>query len=396
MQSQCGEPSRCLALLLSLVAIAAAFTSRAAANEPKTDEALARISDSLSEFVDENQISGAVTLVAHRGRIVHHEAIGFADLRPRERMQKGSLFCVASMTKPITATALMILVDEAKLSLDDPVAKYIPAFAEVKLKDGSRPRREITIRDLLTHTSGLVGSQQNEGTLAETVEKLAERPLGFEPGSKWQYGPGLTVCGRVVEIVAQQPFETFLDERIFTPLRMKETTFHPTEGQQRRIVKLYEPAKDGTGLEPATHWLRELSDDRSPNPSGGLFSTAADMARFYQMVLNGGELEGRRILSRGAVAEMTRIQTGDLEVGFTPGNGWGLGWCVIREPQGITRMLSPSTHGHGGAFGTQGWVDPERQTIFVLMIQRTNFGNSDGSSIREAFQELAVQALEQD
>ena len=395
MQPRCSETVRRLAVFLSLLAATAA--SRAPADELRSPNAksFGRIPERLRAFVDEKQISGAVTLVAHRGRIVHHEAVGLADLESRAPMRKDSIFCVASMTKPITATALMILVDEAKLSLDDPVAKHIPAFADVKLEDGSPPRRPITIRDLLTHTAGLVGSQQNEGTLAETVEKLAERPLGFEPGTRWQYSPGLTVCGRIAEIVARQPFETFLNERIFTPLAMRDTTFHPTAEQQRRIVKLYQPTKDKSDLEPAKHWLSDLSEDRSPNPSGGLFSTAADMARFYQMILDGGELDGRRILSRDAVAEMTRIQTGDLQVGFTPGNGWGLGWCVVREPQGVTRVLSPGAYGHGGAFGTQGWVDPERRTIFVLMIQRTNFGNSDGSMIREAFQELAAQALQE-
>ena len=171
MQRQFCERVLRLSLLLSLAAFGAAFTSRAGADEPKPDggRGVAQISERLGEFVDEQQISGAVTLVAHRGRIVHHDAIGFADLEARAPMQKDSIFCVASMTKPITATAVMILVDEAKLSLDDPVAKYIPAFAEAKLEDGSRPRREITIRHLLTHTSGLVGSQQNEGTLTETV-----------------------------------------------------------------------------------------------------------------------------------------------------------------------------------------------------------------------------------
>jgi CubicO group peptidase (beta-lactamase class C family) len=117
------------------------------------------------------------------------------------------------------------------------------------------------------------------------------------------------------------------------------------------------------------------------------------MARFYQAILNGGELDGRRIVSRESVHEMTRVQTGDLTTGFTPGNGWGLGWCVIREPEGVTRMLSPGTFGHGGAFGTQGWVDPKREMIFVLLIQRANLGNSDGSKIREALQALAVEAI---
>jgi CubicO group peptidase (beta-lactamase class C family) len=137
----------------------------------------------------------------------------------------------------------------------------------------------------------------------------------------------------------------------------------------------------------------DFSKASSPNPSGGLFSTAQDMGRFYQMILNGGELDGRRIVSQEAVQQMTTLQTGELKTGFTTGNGWGLGWCIVREPQGVTKSLSPGTFGHGGAFGTQGWVDPERNMIYVLMIQRTNFGNSDASDLRGAFDQTAVETL---
>jgi CubicO group peptidase (beta-lactamase class C family) len=229
--------------------------------------------------------------------------------------------------------------------------------------------------------------------LAETVEALAAEPLQFQPGEKWQYSPGLTVCGRVVEIVAGMPYEQFLAERIFKPLGMNDTTFHPTPEQQKRIAVLYKPGPEGKSIEPTEHWLSALTPDRSPNPSGGLFSTAADLARFYQMILGGGRLGAARVVSEDAVREMTRLQTDDLKTGFTSGNGWGLGWGIVRQPQGVTEMLSPGTFGHGGAFGTQGWVDPERRMIFVLLIQRTGFGNGDESDIRAALQRLAVEAL---
>jgi CubicO group peptidase (beta-lactamase class C family) len=353
---------------------------------------LAEIPQRMKEFAAKQQIAGAVTLVARQGRIVHLEAVGLADIENKMPMRKDSLFGVASMTKPITATAVMMLADQGKLSIDDPVAKHIPEFKDAALAAGP-PKRQITIRDVLTHTAGLGGSQQNEGTIKETVEKLAKRKLDFEPGSKWQYSPGLTVCGRVVEVASGKPFEVFLREQIFEPLRMVDTSFHPTAEQQRRLVKLYQPSKDKQSLEATTHWITDLSEGRTPNPSGGLFSTAVDMARFYQMILNGGQLDGRRIVSAKSVEQLTSIQTGDLKVGFTDGNGWGLGWCVVRKPQAVTRMLSAGTYGHGGAFGTQGWVDPKRQMIFVLMIQRTGFGNSDGSDIRDIFQDLAVKAL---
>ena len=284
------------------------------------------------------------------------------------------------MTKPVTATALMILCDAGKLSLDDPVSKHLPAFKNVTV-DGRPPEKELTVRHLLTHTSGISSDQRNRGSLAETVDQLAQQPLKFQPGSRWMYGPGLTVCGRLIEVVAQQPYEKFLAERILQPLKMVDTSFHPTPAQRARLARLYKPGPDKKSLAAATHWLVEVSEKDSPNPSGGLFSTASDMVRFYQMVLNGGELDGVRVVSARAVQEMTRIQTDDLKTGFTDGNGWGLGWCVVRNPQGVTAMLSPGTYGHGGAFGTQGWVDPQRQMIFVLLVQRTDFGNGDASDL---------------
>jgi CubicO group peptidase (beta-lactamase class C family) len=346
----------------------------------------------MEAFVKGGQVAGVVTLVGHRGRIAQHAAVGLADREANQPMQKDSLFGIASMTKPITAVAVMILRDEGKLALDDPVQRFLPEFENVRLKNAP-PSRPMTIRDLMTHTAGLGGSQQNQGTLAQTVAAIAKRPLLFEPGSQWSYSPGLSVCGRIVEIASGQPFDKFLHERIFRPLGMVDTAFVPNAAQRQRLVRLYQPNADKLSLMPTTHWITELAPDRTPNPSGGLFSTAADLFRFYQMVLNGGELAGKRILGADSVKEMTGIQTGDLKTGFTPGNGWGLGWCVVRHPQGVTAMLSPGTFGHGGAFGTQGWVDPKRQIIYVLLIQRTNFGNSDGSDIRQVFQELAAAAL---
>jgi CubicO group peptidase (beta-lactamase class C family) len=370
----------------------AAASGRADA-EPQVDAGiLGQIRQRMQEFVDQQQVSGTVTLVAYRGRVIHLEAVGLADVESRRPMRPDTMFCIASMTKPITATTVMILRDEGQLSIDDPVSKYIPAFAEVPLRDG-KPKQAITLRHCLTHTAGLSGSQQNEGSLRETVEKLAQRPLDFEPGTKWQYSPGLSVCGRVVEVVSAKPFDEFLAERIFRPLKMVDTTFHPSTAQQQRLARLYQPGEGGKSLAPATHWLVDPSPDSSPNPSGGLFSTAADISRFYQMLLNQGELDGRRIVSAAAVREMTGIQTGELRTGFTDGNAWGLGCGLVRRPQGVTAMLSPGTFGHGGAFGTQSWADPQRQMIFVLMIQRTGFGNGDASDIRRVFQELAVKAI---
>jgi CubicO group peptidase (beta-lactamase class C family) len=355
--------------------------------------ALAKIDEKMKEFVATKQISGAVTLVARRGRVVHLGAVGKADVAGGRDMAKDSLFAIASMTKPITAAAVMILVDEGKLKLDDPVSKYIPAFAQTTLGDGNKPAREIIVRDCLRHTNGLVSDQKNIGSLAETAEFLAKSKLAFEPGSKWQYGPGLSVAGRVVEVVSGKSFDQFLSERIFTPLEMKETSFRPTADQQKRLAKLYQPTADKKNIEPGTHWLFDMSPDVSPNPSGGLYSTAADIVRFYQMELNGGELNGKRILSADAVQQMTSLQSGELQTGFTPGNGWGLGFCLVREPQGPTQMVSAGTFGHGGAFGTQSWADPVKDMVFILMVARQNFGSGDASDIRADFQKLAVEAV---
>ncbi|MBI3463027.1 MAG: serine hydrolase [Planctomycetes bacterium] len=357
------------------------------------EEALKKIDQRMREFAEAKQIAGAVTLVARRGLMVHRSATGKADLASGREMTTDTMFAIASMTKPVTAAAVMILLDEGKLRLNDPVSKYIPAFKDTTLTGGKKPAREITVRDCLMHTNGLVSNQRNVGTLANTAEQLARSELAFDPGTRWQYGPGLSVAGRVVEVVSGQPFDQFLAERIFKPLEMRETTFWPSAEQLQRLARLYQPTADRKDIEPGTHWIFEVSADTTPNPSGGLFSTAGDLVRFYQMLLNGGELNGKRILSKDAVQRMTSLQSGELTTGFTPGNGWGLGVCLVRDPQGPTKMLSPGTYGHGGAFGTQGWIDPRREMIFVLLIARQNFGNGDASDVRGEFQRLAVEAV---
>lgn len=356
---------------------------------------LEKIESVLTAEMKAGRISGAVTLVARQGVIADVTTVGLADVETQREMKPGSMFCIASMTKPITATALMMLVDEGKVSIDDPVSKYLPEFAEIKLQSGEAVE-PMTLRQVLTHTSGLHGEQRVGGSLEEHMKVLVERGLAFPPGTKWQYSPGLNVCGRIIEVVSGMPYHEFLDERVFRPLGMADTTFFPTGAQQRDLALLYEPGKKEGSLQQSEHWLTNFSEDRVANPSGGLLSTAKDMARFYQMILNGGTVGNVRYVSEQSVRDMTTIQTGkDIVTGFTPGNGWGLGWCVVRDPQDVTGMLSPGTCGHGGAFGTQGWIDPERKMIFVLMIQRTKFGNSDGSDLRKNFQQAAVDAIKE-
>ncbi len=335
-----------------------------------------------------------MTLVADRDA-TYCVMLGFADVEQRKPMRSDTLFGIMSMTKPITATALMILVDEGKVSVDDPVEKYIPAFAEAKTNSGE-PVRGLTIRRLLTHTSGLVGKQDCPDSLEATAAMLAARPFGFQPGEKWEYSPGMNVVGRIIEVASGQPYDQFLRQRIFEPLGMRQTTFHLTHAQRRRMATLYKLGKDGKSLIQAEPWTGLGEPNCVPNPSAGLFSTAGDLERFYRMILHHGELDGKRIVSADAVRQMTTLQTGDLKAGFTPGIGWGLGWGIVREPQGITGMLSPGTFGHGGAYGTQAWIDPVKRRVFLLMFQRADVGNSDGSDVRRDFQQAAAEGLSQD
>ncbi|MCC9606273.1 beta-lactamase family protein [Blastopirellula sp. JC732] len=375
-----------LALLLPLL-----LAPLASAEAPQ----ISPISAAMQKFAAEGKISGAVTLVAKEGKIIHHAADGKANLETDQPMKKETMFAIASMTKPITATAVMMLVDEGKLSLDDPVSKYLPEFADVKLKDGKAPSRPITFRDCMSHTAGFQGSQSFETSLADAAKDVATRPLLFDPGSNWSYSPGLTVAGEAVEVISGMPFEKFLETRLFQPLGMNDTTFYPNEEQRARTAQIYSPGDQPGTLKPSGNAYSDPSKVKGPNPSAGLVTTAADLVKFYQMMLDGGVASGKRYLSESAVAEMTKLQTGDLKTGFTAGCGWGLGFYLVREPQGVTGMLSPGTFGHGGAFGTQGWIDPDKKMIFVLMIQRSGFGNGDDSDVRKAFQTLATDAVKQ-
>jgi CubicO group peptidase (beta-lactamase class C family) len=366
----------------------------AVAQQPQFDKAgLAQIPIRLDQLAKEGQISGAVTLVATKDRVVHLAATGKADLASGRAMEPDAIFRVASMTKPITSAALMMLIEQGKLAVDDPVAKHIPAFAGQKLKDGS-PARPVTIRDIVTHTAGLATSPGSSvgpnASLAEIADAIGKLPLEFPPGSKWQYSSGITIAGRLIEIASGESYVDYLRRHIFEPLGMKDSTFQLTPAQAKRLAVSYKPGKEKGLLEAVE--IPDPTQPRTANPSGGLYSTAADLARFYQAILSGGALDGVRLLSDKSTAEMLRIHTPGIVTGFTPGNGWGLGWCIVEKPQGVTRLLSPGTFGHGGAWGTQGWVDPKRGLILVLMIQRSNFGNSDGSTVREAFTEAAVTA----
>ncbi|MDA1161724.1 MAG: serine hydrolase [Planctomycetota bacterium] len=390
--------SHVIRLIATLTVLTSASLAVVNAGEVAFDQdRLTQIDARMREFIARHQISGAVTAVATKSRIVHLSAVGQADIRSGRDMQPNSIFRIASMTKPITATAMMILHDEGKLSIDDPIEKFIPAFKGQMLKDGTAVRA-VTIRDALTHTAGLSrppGEEFLTKSLEEIVDGIGRAPLAFEPGSQWRYSSGLNVAARIIEVLSGESYADFLHSRLFKPLGMTDTTFVLSEAQVARLATTYSPKEAGDGVVPSSNAFVVLDPKirRTPNPSGGLFSTAADIARFYQMILSGGEVDGRSIVSAKSINLMTSVQSGDVVTGFTPGNGWGLGWCIVRHPQGVSRLLNPGTCGHGGAFGTQVWMDPQRGVVFVLMIQRTNFGNADGSDLRDAFQEAAITSI---
>lgn len=351
------------------------------------------ISESMESFIDAGEIAGAVTLVADRDEILHLSCVGMADIDTKKTMEPDALFWIASMTKPITGTAVMMMQEAGLLSVDDPVEKYLPEFADLKNEAGEKVT--ITIRQCLTHSSGLSDVKLEEAgeisTLAELMPLVVAKPLKFPPGSKWQYcQSSINTAARIVEVVSGETYPEFLQKRLFDPLDMRNTSFYPSEEMLLGLAKSYKRNDDGALEKVSIHMLGEksISDtSRYPLANGGLFSTAADYVKFCQMILNGGELNGRRYLKRESVRQMTTVQSGDLETGFTPGNGWGLGWCVIREPQEVTAALSPGSFGHGGAYGTQVWIDPTKNRIHLLMVQRANFPNSDASDVRRAFHE---------
>jgi CubicO group peptidase (beta-lactamase class C family) len=358
------------------------------------------VNDAMRKAIDSREIAAAVTLVTEDGVVRHYGFDGVRDLDHPEKLGLDSMFWIASMTKPVTGFAVMMLQEEGKLDLDDPVSKHLPEFAELKGPDGKAA--SVTLLQCLTHTSGLAEptpeANRASTDLAGIMPSIVSQPLQFAPGSRWQYcQSGINTAARVVEAVSGMSFPDFLEKRIFAPLGMKNTTFYPDEKQAARLVTSYQRTDDGK-LEPVPLFFLDgkpvTSRDRYPRANGGLFSTGTDYLRFCQMLLDGGKLDDQRLLSAEGVATLTRIHTGDLETGFTPGNGWGVGTCVIREPQGVTAMLSPGSFGHGGAYGTQAWIDPVKKRIFLLMVQRANFPNSDASTVRHDFQKAAAAALD--
>ena len=367
------------------------------------------VQEKLLPFVTDGEIAGAVALVADRDRVLHLSAVGYSDLASGRKMKTNDIFWIASMSKPITAVAVALLMDDGKLGFDDPVEKYLPEFRDLWVAGEQsaerrvlvKAARPITLRDLLTHTSGLGEYRVTDPhwTLAAMSKVLAREPLRFQPGTSWSYSTaGIDVLGRAVEVVSGMPFARFLQRRLFEPLDMKDTTFWISPAQKERLAQCYLRNVQSGKLEPTTigyMYGGAVTDHERPALGGaGLFSTAEDVAKFYQMMLNRGAVNGRQILKPETVAAMTRKQTGDLRA--RAGMPWGLGFCVIEDPGQVeaNATLSRGTFGHGGAFGTQSWADPTRGIVYVLMLQRDKLQpNPDNSAVRRAYQEAVAVAL---
>lgn len=360
-------------------------------------------------FVDQGEISGAVMLLADRDHVLHLSAVGQSDLAAGRKMRTDDIFWIASMTKPITAVCVAMLADEGKLSFDDPVEKFLPEFRNLWLVSEQtaerrvlvKPARPITLRDLMTHTSGLgeYGVTDPRWSLAAMAKALSREPLRFAPGSRWGYSTaGTDLLGRVVEVASGTPFAEFTQKRLLDPLGMKNTTWWISAEQEMRRAHTYVLNAQSKKLEetPISYMYGGAVTDRARPALGGagLFSTAEDIAKFYQMMLHGGELGGHRILKPETVAEMTRKQTGELRA--RPGMPWGLGFCVVEDPSQMeaNTTFSPGTFGHGGAYGTQSWGDPKRGLVYVFMIQRDKIPNNpDNSPMRRAYQTAIEAAL---
>jgi len=340
----------------------------------------------LQPFVDRGEVAGAVVCVADKERVLALQSFGFADVSARVPMSIDALFWVASQTKPITATALMMLVDEGRVVVEDAIEKYLPEFRGQMVIAQSddehmvlrRPAHPITVGNVLSHTAGLPFLTPLEQpyidtlTLRDAALLYSLLPLQFEPDTAYQYSNiGINIAGRIIEVVSGQSYESFLQERLFDPLAMTDTTFWPDETQVQRLAKSYKPGADNMGLEetPVEFLSYPLSNrSRRATPGGGLFSTASDCARFCQMITRGGEWNEKRFVSPQSIEAMTTRHTREGLESY--GWGWGVG---------------DGSFGHGGAYSTQMVIAPPRGLVTVFLVQHAGFPGNGGQS-HDAFQ----------
>lgn len=353
------------------------------------------IAAELQPLVENHELAGAVALVASKDKVLSLDAVGYADIAAKMPMKSDNLFWIASMSKPIAATALMMLVEEGKIRLNEPARTYLPNFApRIMASDGAHvilepPHQPITVRSLLSHTGGVAFRTSLETPTLDTfplavrVESYSLEPLLYEPGTAWEYSnAGFNTAARIVEVVSGMSYERFLQERLFEPLGMRDTTFWPTEAQLKHLAKAYKLTENGKNLEETViNQLRYPLSDRSHRysmPAGGLFSTATDLLKYCQMLLNNGTYGGHRYLTEASIREMTTNQVPQVvhmgEKPYPETEGYGLGW-----------FTSPSgAFGHQGAFWTSMRIDPEKGLIEIWLVQHDGF--PDGAKAFQAFQ----------
>ena len=423
-----------LALVLLATPVLTATLPKAKPEEVgMSSERLQRINQMLQRRIDAGEMTGAVAVVSRKGKVVHLSAQGVMDLESKQPMTAATMFRIASMTKPVTGIAIMMMVEEGKVRLNDPVSRYIPEFRGMKVAvaipapagrggGGNAPaaapaaagargaapappqfytvpaQREITVKDLMTHTSGLAsGTMSNSDVqrvarkqgekLADYIPRLGGTALEFQPGSRWAYSAqaGFDTLGRIVEIASGMPLDQFFRQRIFEPLGMKDIAFWPTEAQWPRAASVYQRRGGGP-----------LTKSQSPNGmssnvyfmgSGGLISTAEDYIPFGAMLANGGELNGNRLLSRKTVEMLSAMHVPDTLPGRPAGEGYGLSVRVVTDHAARGTMLSNGTFGWSGVYGTHFFVDPREQVVGVLMVQTAN------QEVNRDFEDLVAQSI---
>ena len=366
-----------------------------------SSERLDRLSLALESLVDEGRLAGAVTIVVRRGKIAYREGIGWRDVEAEAPMPSDGIFRIASQTKALASVGVMLLQEEGKLLITDPVGKYLPAFAETTVAEPNDEgghdvvpaRRPVTIRDLLTHTAGIsygmgpagIASWQEAGitgwyfadrdeTVGDTMARLADLPMDAHPGERWVYGYNTDILGAMIEKISGQTLGEFLTERLFEPLGMNDTHFFLPDGKLGRLATVYSSVGDGGSFEKAPdpgHMVGQghyVNGPRKAFSAGaGLLSTATDYATFLQMMLNGGELDGTRILSRKTVESMLSDHLGGIP--FRPGQGFGLGFSITHDPAAAGLPGSVGEFGWGGAYHSTYWADPKEEMVVVYLTQ---------------------------
>ena len=360
---------------------AAGFKEKTSNNSGLDPGQLSKLRARMRSFVDQGSIAGAVTLIARNGRVASLDAFGYHDLESKKPMRTDSIFDIRSVTKPITAIGIMILMEDGKLSLGDPVEKYLPGFGGPKTLPSQTP---ITIHQLLTHTSGLPSGRPPEiedititrnKTLSEAVAFLSRQAPEFEPGTKFRYySGGYAVLGRIIEIISGKPYEQFIDERIFRPLGMTDSFFFIPTDKHKRVPSIYR-VQDGK----LSRWNELEANSKIAKysaPEFGMYSTASDLYALCQMMLNGGTFRGKRILSRKSVELMIQNHTLKIRSATTerPAHQ-GLGWSLFGDPMDDFPLTSPGSFGHNGAFGAIIWIDPKDELVRIFLEHRFGFFN---------------------